>query len=114
MGQHLEVGIGLFNRGEYFRAHEEFEAAWLAASGPSRHLYQGLVQAAAGLLKCERGEMTGAARLLRRGLGNLERAVEEGAPVPAEIGLPRLCRDLLAAAEAVERGAPVTWPRIRR
>jgi len=114
MGQHLKQGIDLFESGAYFRAHEEFEALWLASQGPARRLYQGLVQAAAGLLKSERGEPVGAGRLLRRALANIEQAVAEGARSPAGIDLPRFIIGLRSAAGAVERGEPVVAPRIRR
>ncbi len=114
MGQHLKEGIALFNRGEYFRAHEEFEAIWLATEGPVRSLYRGLVQACAGLLKIERGEKMGALRLLRRGLANLEEARGEGASEPRVLDLARFIRDLETAAERCARGEPVASPMIRR
>ena len=114
MGQHLEEGIDLFNRGEYFRAHEEFEAIWLAAKGPSRPLYQGLVQACAGLLKIERGERTGALRLLERALANLREGGREGMPEPRVLDLARFIRDLETAAASCAGGGPVTAPAIRR
>lgn len=110
MGQHLKDGIALFNRKEFFRAHEEFEAEWHASRGPDRYLHQGLAQACAGLLKVERGEQGGAARLLERSLKNLEQALAEGASIPAEIDLDRLIGDLRAARATLISGAPVVAP----
>jgi hypothetical protein len=42
-------GIALFNRQEYFDAHEAIEAAWMEEFGPARGLYQGLIQTAVAL-----------------------------------------------------------------
>jgi len=112
MGQHLKDGIALFNRKEFFRAHEEFEAEWLASRGPGRCLYQGLVQACAGLLKAEREERAGATRLLERSLKNLGQALAEGASIPPELDLDLLIGDLREAHASCSSGRPVAPPTI--
>lgn len=50
-----------------FHAHEVLEAAWKAATGDERALWQGLAQLAVGLTHAQRGNATGAAALLERG-----------------------------------------------
>ena len=59
-------GIDLFNRGEYFEAHEFLEAAWNEDPGPARDLYQGLLQIAVAYLQIERGNHAGATKLFLR------------------------------------------------
>jgi predicted metal-dependent hydrolase len=43
----IEEGIALFNRGEYFAAHEAWEEIWRSTTPEPRDLFQGLVQLAA-------------------------------------------------------------------
>src|SRR3989442_38030 len=44
------AGVLLFNRHEFFEAHEVWEALWLSADvGTDRRFVQGLIQAAVGL-----------------------------------------------------------------
>ena len=62
----LRRGVVHFNRGEYFEAHEAWEAAWLRASGSRAELYKGLVQCAAALHHLRRGNLEGARRLHER------------------------------------------------
>ena len=50
-----------------FHAHEVLEAAWKAAPGPERDLWQGLAQLAVGLTHALRGNRAGAIALLSRG-----------------------------------------------
>ena len=43
----IQEGIDLFNRGEYFAAHEAWEEIWRSTTPEPRDLFQGLVQLAA-------------------------------------------------------------------
>lgn len=65
-------GIGEFNRGEYFAAHESWETIWLGASGRDKVFLQGLVQLAAALHHWRRGNAKGTRALLERAIGKLE------------------------------------------
>jgi len=58
-------GIELFNRGEYFDAHEVWEDPWRATRGTERRFYQGLIQAAVALEHCRRGNRKSAATVWR-------------------------------------------------
>lgn len=60
----IQIGIDLFNAGEYFRAHEVWEEIWLAASGRDKIFLQGLIQLAASFHHFSRGNVSGAASLL--------------------------------------------------
>jgi hypothetical protein len=68
----LAKGVRLFNAREYFECHEVLEDLWRAERGPLRDLYQGLIKAAVAFYHAERGNFTGAVRVLERGLPQLE------------------------------------------
>ena len=55
-----------------FQAHEVLEVAWKAAPDAERDLWRGLAQLAVGLTHAQRGNLVGAARLLRRGANRIE------------------------------------------
>jgi predicted metal-dependent hydrolase len=61
------AGIELFNRGEYFDAHEVWEDLWQDCLATDRRFYQALIQAAVAIYHFDRGNHTGAARLFRSG-----------------------------------------------
>jgi len=89
----LEEGIALFNRRQFFEAHEVWEDGWRIADGRDRLLLHGLIQVAAGFHKLQCGQPGGCATLLAKGalkLASLRSAGED-----------RLAsRDLLEAVEA--------------
>jgi predicted metal-dependent hydrolase len=57
------AGILLFNEGDFFEAHEVWESVWMDAAGDERKIYQGLIQAAVGLLHFGNGNLRGAVKL---------------------------------------------------
>src|SRR5262245_24394080 len=57
------AGVLLFNRGDYFEAHEVWEDLWSEAHGLERKFYQGLIQAAVGLCHFINGNLAGAVKL---------------------------------------------------
>lgn len=59
-------GIELFNRGEYFDAHEELEHAWNEEGGPARELYRGILQVAVAYLQITRRNYNGAIKMFLR------------------------------------------------
>jgi hypothetical protein len=59
------AGIVLFNRGEFFEAHEVWESLWMETFGPEKKFYQALIQAAVGLCHFCNGNLRGAAKLYR-------------------------------------------------
>lgn len=66
----LALGEELFNKGEFFEAHERLEEGWHKAGGMERHCLQGLIQICAGFhkAKTEPRATAGALYLLERGL----------------------------------------------
>jgi hypothetical protein len=59
-------GLELFNRGEYFEAHEALEEAWNEDDTPGRELYRAVLQVAVAYLQIERGNYNGALKMFLR------------------------------------------------
>jgi hypothetical protein len=68
---HLQKGIELFNRGCYFEAHEVLEELWVSAPRPERYFFQALIHMAVAWHHARNGNLTGARRQARKGLGKL-------------------------------------------
>ncbi len=102
---HLETGLELIRRGEYFAAHEELEDAWRAAEPAERDFYQGLVHVAVAWYQAGRGNRVGCDR-------QLEKAAQRLGPYAPEhraVDVASLLRQV-AAAEAVVRGGSLELP----
>lgn len=46
-----ENGLRLFNQGDYYEAHEHFEAAWRQTHDPSREFYRALIHVSGGFYR---------------------------------------------------------------
>ena len=104
-----ERGIRLFNREKFFEAHEAWEEIWHRAHEVDRRFLQGLIQAAAFLLKVEDGNLNGSKRLYERSVDKLE------AYRPGYWGLKidRLLKELSEVREGLEaEKKPETYPKI--
>ena len=88
-------GLELSRRGEYFAAHEAFEAAWRAALPADRDFFQGLVHAVVFAYQTGRGKSIGAARQREKGLRRL------GPYAPTYRGL-----DVARVLAALDRAEP--------
>jgi hypothetical protein len=64
-------GIELFNRGEFYEAHEVLEDVWRPSGQPERRFLQGLIQVAVALHHHSQGNVVGARSLLARARRNL-------------------------------------------
>ncbi|MER6981277.1 DUF309 domain-containing protein, partial [Streptomyces carpinensis] len=99
----------LLDEGKPFHAHEVFEDAWKSGPAEERALWRGLAQLAVGLTHAARGNVTGGARLLRRGAAAVEEWVRDtGVRAPHGMdpaGLTTWAREL---ADAVENGSAGT------
>jgi hypothetical protein len=95
-------GIALFNRREFFDAHEVLEHAWNEEAGPARELYRGLLQVAVAYLQIERRNHAGAIKMFLRVRQWLD-------PLPAAcrgVDVAQLRADALAARAALEALGP--------
>ncbi len=64
----LASGIELFNRGDFWEAHEAWEGAWTPdRHGPESGFYKGLIQVAAGCLHYRRRNRRGTLNKWRSG-----------------------------------------------
>jgi hypothetical protein len=80
----LDLAQQLLDDGRAFFAHEVLEAVWKAQG---RDVYwQGLAQLCVGITHLQRGNLEGAAALLRRGSGNLGTAWGDDAADRIEAG----------------------------
>ncbi len=68
----LVDGIRLFNRGEYFEAHEVLEDVWRGAPATDKTFLQGLVQLAVAFHHYSTGNLVGACSVLGKAARNLE------------------------------------------
>ncbi|MDQ0597386.1 hypothetical protein QF037_001731 [Streptomyces canus] len=94
----------LLDAGKPFHAHEVFEDAWKSGPEEERALWRGLAQLAVGLTHAARGNVTGGARLLRRGAGAVEEwASDTGTQRPYGMDLAGLAGWARELAEDVER-----------
>jgi uncharacterized protein len=71
----------LLLEGRPFSAHEVYEARWKAGPAAERELWQGLAQLCVGITHAERGNLTGALRLIGRARRRLETYGATGGPV---------------------------------
>lgn len=69
--QTIAEATRLLDAGRPFAAHEIFEARWKAGPESERDLWQGLAQLCVAMTHAQRGNATGAQRLLERGTARL-------------------------------------------
>lgn len=102
-------GLDLFDHRFYWESHESFEAVWheLERGSTLHTLSQGLIQAAAFVLKQHMGQERGARYLLQRATEKLERVAAEVGSVHRGVDIPAL----LGSLQAFKEGGD--WPRLR-
>jgi predicted metal-dependent hydrolase len=111
----LDRGIGLFNAGRYWDAHEAWEEAWTPdRHGPDRGFYKGLIQVAAGCLHYGRRNRRGTVNKWRGGAAYLRPYL----PAHRGVELASLVELVEANLKTVEDSpgwpADLEMPRIRR
>ncbi|WAU83774.1 DUF309 domain-containing protein [Streptomyces sp. Qhu-G9] len=118
-GETVTEAQALLEAGKPFHAHEVFEDAWKSGPDEERALWRGLAQLAVGLTHAARGNVTGGARLLRRGAGAVEEwGAGSGTSHPYGLALAELAAWARELADVVERDDAAvdarTWaPRLR-
>jgi uncharacterized protein len=104
--QEYERGLGLFNRGEFYEAHEVLEDVWRPCRSEERRFLQGVIQVAVALHHHSTGNHVGAASLLARALRNLDAYPE--AYLGLDLGgFRQACRRW---GEALANGGPLPPP----
>lgn len=89
----VSKAIEEFNSGAYFECHETLEALWLKETGETKLFLQGLIQAAAGLLKITHQHEKGSIRLLSTALEKLQ-PLQNSAPFTSWLALKPLVSEL--------------------
>jgi uncharacterized protein len=103
-------GIALFNRADFFDAHEALEDVWRAAPPENKKFLQGMVQIAVAFHHYSTGNRIGMRSVLERAINNLS----QPAGSYCEIQLPRLISSLCQWREALDNKTPFPeLPRIR-
>ncbi len=92
-------GIGEFNAGQYFEQHETLELVWRAELRPIRDLYRGVLQIGVGCLQVERGNASGALKMIDRAV----KWLQPFRPVCQGIDVERLLADATRLRVAIER-----------
>lgn len=112
----LAKGIDLFNRREFYEAHEAWEEGWIDELSDSRVLLQGLIQIAAGFFKLQCAAPIGTVKLLALGLAKLRPFVGHSLGVDLEALLPEVDRWHAQAKQLVAENRadfdPSTFPKI--
>jgi predicted metal-dependent hydrolase len=98
---HLETGLDLMRRREYFAAHEELEDAWRAAEPAERDFYQGLVHVTVAWYQAGRGNRVGCERQLEKAA----RRLGPYAPEHLGVNVSSLLEQVTAAQRVVEGGS---------
>jgi len=104
------AGIVLFNRGDFFEAHEVWEGLWMETAGPDKRFYQSLIQAAVALCHFCNGNLRGAAKLYHSSRAYMERypSPHLGLDIPDFWGKMEACfAEVLAAGDLNQRLQPV-------
>lgn len=107
----LAEGLRCYRNGEFFEAHEHWEATWLACPEPEKAFLQSLIQVSAAFHHLHRGNSVGAVSLLSRALRRLENYPE----VYGGIDVDALRASLRKWLEALgdESAPPLPFPLIR-
>jgi uncharacterized protein len=105
----LRRGIELFNRGEFFEAHEVLEDVWRAAPVQQKKFLQGLVQLAVAFHHHSTGNLVGMRSVMQRGMNNLS-GQEEGF---CGIDLMPLLQAVAEWCKATDQGETLPAPKIQ-
>src|SRR5262249_36030815 len=96
----MAEGRDAFRRGEFFEAHELWEAVWDEADDPERTWIQGMIQVATGLHKLSRGPSDVTATWFRKALAKLA----DAPPALDGMDVATLRADATAVLAAIARG----------
>ena len=69
----FEIGMKLFNSGQWYKSHDVFEEIWHETGGPERQILQGILQVAVAQVHLENNNINGATILYGEALGRLKR-----------------------------------------
>jgi hypothetical protein len=108
----LAEGLRLYQSGEFFTAHEEWESVWLKAREPEKTFLQGLIQVTAAFHHLQCDNRLGTVLLLQAALRRLDRCPSCFGGISVELVCEDV-RDCLRKLEAGEMRSQIVSPRIR-
>lgn len=100
----------LIDQGLAFYAHEVLEGAWKSGPSTEKPMWQGLAQLAVGITHVQRGNLGGAAALLRRARERLDHIAR---PAPHSVDLVGLIDYADGLIHDLAAGADVSAERLR-
>ncbi len=106
----LAYAQDLLDRGLAFNAHEVLEAAWKNGPDHEKALWQALAQLAVGITHVQRGNVKGAATVLRRASAALAR---EDKPAPYAVDLEGLVEYAEVLIDDLTAHVEITPQRLR-
>ena len=68
----LFIALNLFNKHEWYEAHDTFEEIWNSVDGDERQVIQGILQVSVSQFHLSKGNLNGATILLGEGLGRIK------------------------------------------
>ena len=68
----LFTALNLFNKHEWYEAHDAFEEIWNSVDGDERQVIQGILQVSVSQFHLSKGNLNGATILLGEGLGRIK------------------------------------------
>ena len=95
-------GLELFNRSEFYEAHEVLEDVWRSETGPHKLFLQGLIQVSVALHHHSTGNVIGARSVLARASRNLHSYPDDY----FNFDLRQFRDSLLGWRKALEHGGP--------
>ncbi len=106
----LAEGLRCYHSAQFFEAHEHWELVWLKSPEPEKTFLQGMIQMAAAFHHLQRGNLQGAASLLKQALGKLEGFTD----TPGQVSVASLCAEIGEWLKELERnaGPKLAFPRI--
>lgn len=108
----LAEGLRCYRAGEFFAAHEHWEAVWLELRDPEKTFLQALIQVAAAFHHFQRGNQEGTSSLLQAAL----RRLEPRSPSFGGVLVTPFCQAIREWLSAMEEGEALShrpFPEIR-
>ena len=90
----LLTALNLFNKHEWYEAHDAFEEIWNSVDGDERQVIQGILQVSVSQFHLSKGNLNGATILLGEGLGRIKTRTKINLGIDLESFCSRL-EDLL-------------------
>ncbi|MEB3335807.1 MAG: DUF309 domain-containing protein [Cyanobacteriota bacterium] len=108
-GERFQAAVALFNRQEWYDAHDLFEELWHEAMGEERELLQGIIQIAVAEHHWLNGNKRGSLLLMAEGLNHLQATADQELALDLA-SLIAVVQQRLARLQAGESLLDLPWP----